>query len=163
MDLKVLLEKQKELDTLIFKNAGIKEYPLNKVKLSLLTELGELSNENQCFKYWKKNKTINKEKQLEEFADCLHFALSLENQLHESDIKQWEIGDMVQLAQKLGKINDDEMTYGFLRNYEQVIIDEQILKAVLTTGICLGFTEDEMEQAYLKKYEKNIKRQAEGY
>lgn len=163
MNLKALLEKQKQLDALIFKNAGIKEYPLNKVKLSLLTELGELSNENQCFKYWKKNKIINKEKQLEEFADCLHFALSLENQLHESNIEYWDIGENVHFIQELGMLNDDEMTYGFLRNYEQVINQEQILKTVLTTGICLGLTEDEMEQAYLKKYEKNIKRQAEGY
>ncbi|QQH49790.1 dUTP diphosphatase [Mycoplasmopsis bovis] len=32
-----------------------------------------LANEVQSFKYWKANKSINREKALEEFADMLHF------------------------------------------------------------------------------------------
>ena len=71
-----MLEDQKELDTAIFKNAGITQYPLENIRLSLLVELGELANEWKGFKYWKKDKKINREKLLDEFADCLHFALS---------------------------------------------------------------------------------------
>ena len=44
------------------------------------SELGELMNELPTyFKYWKKTSADNKEKALEEYVDCLHFAVSLLN------------------------------------------------------------------------------------
>ena len=43
--------------------------------LALKTELFELANEIESFKYWKKSK--NKTNQLEEACDVLHFILSI--------------------------------------------------------------------------------------
>ena len=43
--------------------------------LALKTELFELANEIESFKYWKKNK--NKTNQLEEACDVLHFVMSI--------------------------------------------------------------------------------------
>ena len=43
--------------------------------LALKTELFELANEIESFKYWKKNK--NKTNQLEEACDVLHFVISI--------------------------------------------------------------------------------------
>ena len=43
--------------------------------LALKTELFELANEIESFKYWKKNK--NKTNQLEEACDVLHFIMSI--------------------------------------------------------------------------------------
>jgi dimeric dUTPase (all-alpha-NTP-PPase superfamily) len=46
---------------------------------ALYVELGELTQEIGFFKYWKKNKTINKVRPYDEWADCMHFMASLGN------------------------------------------------------------------------------------
>lgn len=79
--LKELLEMQRVLDETLMKEHGKTEYPLEETKIALFTELGEMMNELQTeFKWWKKHATYNREKALEEYVDCLHFALSLFNQ-----------------------------------------------------------------------------------
>ena len=45
----------------------------------------------------------------------------------------------------------DEMTYQYLGEWITIL------------AIKLGFTDEEVEQAYLKKHEENYKRQSEGY
>ena len=159
MTIRELLNKQKELDSIIFKAAQLKEYPCKEIKLALLTELGELANEVQCFKYWKQNKTISREKVLEEFADCLHFALSLENhlnQLYEHNLNA-EIKDVIK------EDLVEENTFDFLYAYMKVISDDLPLIEIMNLGMALGITGEELEQSYLKKYEKNLRRQQEGY
>ena len=42
--------------------------------IELLVEIGEFINETKCFKYWSK-KRPNKEKMLEELADCINMIL----------------------------------------------------------------------------------------
>lgn len=163
MNLTDLLEKQKKLDKLIFKNSGIeRRYPFENIKLALLTELGELANEVQSFKYWKRNKNIKTERILEEFADCLHFALSLENYLSQtSDIAIKEPNDFFKIVEK--KSTNEEINIVFLRVYGSVISNESILVAIIILGKSLGFTLDVIEDAYLKKYNENVRRQEEGY
>jgi dimeric dUTPase (all-alpha-NTP-PPase superfamily) len=45
--------------------------------LALLVELGEFANETRCFKYWSLKPASPKEVVLDEYADGLHFFLSL--------------------------------------------------------------------------------------
>ena len=45
--------------------------------LALLVELGEFANETRCFKYWSEKPPSPKERILDEYADALHFFLSL--------------------------------------------------------------------------------------
>ena len=45
--------------------------------LALLVELGEFANETRCFKYWSYKPSSAKEIILDEYADGLHFLLSL--------------------------------------------------------------------------------------
>lgn len=162
MNLTDLLEKQKKLDKLIFKNSGIERYPFEDIKLALLTELGELGNEVQSFKYWKRNKNIKTERILEEFADCLHFALSLENYLGQtSDVVKKEPDDVFKIVEK--KSTNEEINRVFLRVYDSVILKESILVAIITLGKCLGLTLEIIQDAYLKKYNENVRRQEEGY
>ena len=68
---------QRKLDTRVKKENDIPaDANLNIEKfLALKTELFELANEIESFKYWKKNK--NKTNQLEEACDVLHFILSI--------------------------------------------------------------------------------------
>lgn len=164
LDLQKLLDMQKELDKTIFNNSRITEYPLEKVKLALLVELGELANEVKCFKYWKKHKEINKERILDEFADCLHFALSLENELHQTSYyKEWYIEEIIKRNKKLEKATDDGKGFGFLETYRHILSEDEILKSVIALGILIGFSAKEMEQAYLSKNKVNYERQTNGY
>lgn len=160
MNLRGLLRKQEELDGIILERAGIKKYPYESMKLALLVELGELANEVQSFKHWKQHKEINRGKVLEEFADCLHFALSLENQLNQIPD---EMLDNPKLFITENKKHDKNINGVFLKTYRLVVRDYPILSLVIGLGLRLGITLEEMEQSYLKKYETNIKRQQEGY
>lgn len=76
-------EDQKFLDNLIHskKNLSFSE-TFDLRKLALLVEIGEFSNELENFKYWKINKKLrNDEKIKEELIDCLHFFISIFNDL----------------------------------------------------------------------------------
>lgn len=42
--------------------------------IEMLVELGEFVNETKCFKFWS-TKSPNREKVLEEYADCITMAL----------------------------------------------------------------------------------------
>ena len=83
--LEELLKLQKELDEAILKEQGIvwDEKIEEQTKVALFVELGELMNEMPTkFKHWKKTAVDNREKALIEYADALHFALSLTNHSH---------------------------------------------------------------------------------
>lgn len=81
-ELAELLEMQQKLDESILKEKGITEYPVDEIETALIVELGELMNEFPTkFKYWKSTAVDNRKKGLEEYVDCLHFALSIANYL----------------------------------------------------------------------------------
>lgn len=153
MNIEKMLADQKKLDEEIFKNAGITEYPLDNMQLALLVELGELANEWRGFKHWSKHKEINREKLLMEFADCLHFSLSLENHLHQ------------QCCDGLGvaKTSNDFIVNLFNDTFKKVCELEDVLDNVISLGLAIGISIDEMESCYYKKHKENYKRQQEGY
>lgn len=104
---------------------------------------------------------------LEEYVDVLHFYLSLGNQNFHIDYekvkvtskKQTELKSInltdffIQLNQAIG---DYAKTQG---EYHYKILGQKIQ----ALGIRLGFTEEEIEQAYMKKHKENYRRQEEGY
>jgi len=165
MDLNMLLEKQEKLDNEILKNAGIKKYPFENIQLALLVELGELANEWQGFKYWKQNKNIDRERLLDEFADCMHFALSLEN--HNHQLSKAKLKDFPEGFEKTYEESKNcpelDINDAFLNTYVCTLNNHFPIGGVLALGGCLDITPDEMQESYLKKYEVNIKRQQEGY
>lgn len=168
MDLEKLLDMQKKLDKAILDNPGIKEYSLENIKLALLVEVGELANEVKCFKYWEENKEINRERVLDEFADCLYFALSLENELHQIDnFQNFNVEEIVlkvkELEESFGKPSDHEVNIRFIKVYEKILVGDEILKTIIAIGIFLGFDANEMEKIYIVKNKINYQRQQEGY
>lgn len=110
MEIKELYELQRKLDTTIldkFKLPMTSKELLANTLLALQVEVSELANATRCFKHWSVKGAENKERLLDEYADILHFFLSIGNQL--------------------------------------------------------GFSPEEVEQAYLKKNGENYRRQREGY
>ena len=147
MDIKKMLEAQKELDKANMKKGGLTEYPLEMVQTAYRVELGELLQEWKQFKFWKLNKgEIDRDKMLEEWADCMHFALSLFIQ---------------------EEIEEDISKYcSYLETYE--IIERCfnlyfVLENTLALGLKLGYTLEELEQAYWKKNKINWERIENNY
>ena len=150
MNIKKMLKTQKELDAVLFEKGGLKEYPIEQIKTAYRVELGETLQEWKSFKYWKKNKgIIDINKLLEEIADCLHFALSLENEIknynYEEVFKYYDKYDLYEIIDKCFTI------YG------------TVLGDTIALGLKLGFTLDQLEEAYYKKNKINWDRIANNY
>ena len=150
MNIKKMLKTQKELDAALFEKGGLKEYPIEQIKTAYRVELGETLQEWKSFKYWKKNKgIIDINKLLEELSDCLHFALSLENEIknynYEEVFKYYDKYDLYEIIDKCFTI------YG------------TVLGDTIALGLKLGFTLDQLEEAYYKKNKINWDRIANNY
>ena len=141
-------------------------------------ELGELANEWRGFKFWsndQKPRTVKyienrKHRQnplLEEYVDCLHFILSIGLDInHDYTPKQGPYPtDMTKLFINLNHkitnlfyfIDSCGKAEGARCRYQD-IFDE-----FLFLGELLGFSYEQIEQAYLQKNAENHRRQAEGY
>ena len=160
MDIKKMLEAQKELDKANIEKGGLTEYPLDMAQTAYRVELGELLQEWKQFKYWKINKgEIDRDKMLEEWADCLHFALSLF--IQEAIEEEWKKNIYVEV------IEEDISKYcSYLETYE--IIERCfnlyfVLENTLALGLKLGYTLEELEKAYWKKNKINWERIEGGY
>ena len=178
MNLEKLYKKQEELDNHILG----KEYDrtgklpdkfmlLDQTILALLVEIGELANATRCFKHWSTKGPMPDEIIIDELADVWHFYLSIGNQLgirldEELIMENEEIWEYLNsgktncfinlyiMASEVGVLGNEDTT---IRNY----IEFGVL--LLGLGELLGFTDEEVEQAYLKKHEENYRRQREGY
>ncbi len=100
MEIKELLKMQKSFDRYLASkqigqvdNENLDEWDkavLDKKLLALSVEVGELANATKCFKYWSTKKDEGMERILDEYADVLHFLLSVANSLgiNAEDIEQ---------------------------------------------------------------------------
>lgn len=161
IDLRKLFAKQEELDLLIAEKRGVSYASTMEERiLALFTELGELANATRCFKYWSGKGPDSEDKIKEEYADGLHFLLSLGVAL--------KIRRTVYVAAKGNK----SLTRNFLLAYEAVsdLIGRPSKKnyaramlRYLGLGLSLGLNRKEIVESYLKKREINIARQESGY
>ena len=140
-------------------------------------ELGELANTWRGFKYWSEDQEPRarvkdchclkfdeahcgcgyKNPLLEEYVDCLHFILS--------------IGLDIQVRipkEVISRVEEDTITQ-FIDTITQASISyaetqwEWLLSLFLGLGEQLGFTWEEVEQAYFQKNKINHERQENGY
>ena len=160
--LKELLEMQRALDDSILKDKGIMYYPKEKVQIALFVELGELMNELPTrFKYWKSSAVDNREKALEEYVDCLHFALSLTNRYREIFEEE-----LLECPHDFN-YNSHEMTLMSQKRTDTLLTDimeyEGHLSSVFALGVKLGFEWDEIYKAYKDKNAVNYERLRSGY
>lgn len=171
MNFKNLAELQRGLDTHIAQEKDLGDpYDisfLEKRKLALLVEIGEFANATRCFKYWSNKQPEPREVILEEAADCLHFTLSiliLEDQLWEApkSISSVYLFYKKQLEKCNKLLRLEEMFNNLFKLVSQNKWNE-VLKMLCALVFALGFTPDELEQAYLEKHKKNHKRQEDGY
>jgi len=161
MDLKKLFDLQRELDSRISKEHHLQNDMLFSEKaLALQVEFGSLANETRCFKYWCNQKSSPQNIILEEYVDCLYFILSV------GIDKDFENIEPV-LSCSVNKITEQFLDL-FIDINDFLIcssIDHYItlFEDFLSLGINLGFTENDIEKAYLDKNYVNAERKATAY
>jgi len=162
MNWEPLYEMQHKLDTYIIETHQLENETLfDERMLALLVELGELANETRCFKFWSKKKANDREVILEEYVDNIHFILSLGL----TTGFRYEGVEEVQLpSYSLTEQFVNCFTTCTIFNRERTIESYQnMFDSLLQIGLSLGFTTEDIQEAYLKKNEINFKRQDDGY
>lgn len=176
MNLEKLFQTQKVLrDRINYQG----EDRFNKLILALLVELGELANEKRSWKYWSKDQTPRTRKArvpymdlddaefynplLEEYVDCLHFVLEIGLE-HEFDkavsglaIEEIKFRTIEEQFIALFKTDWEYCEIGDASYYHEG------LEIFISLGEMLGFTWEQIEQAYYDKNKINHIRQESGY
>lgn len=156
MDFKKMKDIQAELDAYIgkSKNVEMENHKSDRIT-ALQVEFNELLNECPfLFKYWS-NKKMDRDKALEEYVDGWHFLLSIANDfdIENHKYKAPIAHDMQKLARGI--------------NVMISILNKQLYPKLvnhyLLFGEKLGFTPEDIEEAYMKKNKVNYERQNQGY
>ncbi|MBE6134439.1 MAG: dUTPase [Erysipelotrichaceae bacterium] len=161
IDLTPLFPLQEALDKQIEEDHGV-DYPstFERRVLALLVELGEFANETRCFKYWSFKAPSPKEKILDEYADGLHFLLSLGIPLGVSQYKHYFHVREKDLTLALHMVYKDVCE---LREHYDAEHYAKAFADYLNIIPLFDYSSNEVVEAYLKKLGTNHKRQEEKY
>lgn len=152
---------QKALDEEIEKNHQVSYESTHYQRvLALLVEIGEFANETRCFKFWSEKPASPKAVILDEYADGMHFFLSLGLPLG------------VEKYTHKFKPDESELTRQILKCYSYVadLLEDYSPKryaiafgSYLNLLPLLGYSGEDAVEAYKKKLEVNHTRQAMHY
>lgn len=178
MNLNELLQVQEKLDKAIITEKGLEGQDLFKKKIvALVCELYECVNEARFFKFWSENqgprtkvrrssrdflgKPITKYHNplLEEYVDTIHFALSIANDLGYKDHKFVKTSDRDLSDLVIGITNIATVLSMSKDHFHMNLLMDNIIQL----GYQLGFTENQVKQAYYQKNKENHIRQETGY
>ena len=161
MQLSQLFTMQQELDSFIQKNRKEDTDVFQEKGLALLVELSELANETRSFKFWSAKGPSEIEVILEEYVDSIHFLLSLGIEKGFEGMTDWPEGEV-----------SGSLTELFLKTTESIIrfLNELTIGSYENMWIHygaiaknLGFTYENIIDAYIMKNDENYKRQNTGY
>jgi dimeric dUTPase (all-alpha-NTP-PPase superfamily) len=162
VNLAKLYNMQRGLDSHIQMNHQLQNESLIEKKiLALLVEIGELANETRCFKFWSLKAPATTEKIVEEYVDGIHFILSLglDCQFDQMDIRitpDQSESLTEQFLSVFGAVHEFRKTQSF----DDFI---KLFSAYFVLGEMLGFSQEDIEEAYIQKNEVNYERQQKGY
>lgn len=174
MNFKKLQEMQRALDDAILKEKPemTAEERFKKTCVALSVEIAKLADTAELFKFWKENKgKVDSEMFIttivEEASDCLHFILSLANQL-EIELNNPFIrisGISKELFYMRVKHSITSCFYNYFRKdfgFCQTNL-ETVTFYFMNYIDSLGIDTQELEQAYYDKNEINYQRLEQGY
>ncbi|MBP5693955.1 MAG: dUTP diphosphatase [Bacilli bacterium] len=161
IDLNELFEAQKQLDSRIAENHNVTyESTRDRRTLSLLVELGELANSTRCFKYWSNKGSEPLERVLDEYADALHFFLSLGIDIGTSKKvynRTKVVGDLtkqiLEVYKRVNKFVEKRNDANFIKAFQSFLNIIPLLNVRWKT----------VENAYFKKLGENYHRQDSNY
>lgn len=128
--------------------------------LALFVELGEFANETRCFKFWSLKGPSEKAVILDEYADALHFFLSLGLAIGIEDFSFSFSSFEVPLSKAILEVYEKVLEFDKKRDENSYQIAFQSFLNLLPL---IGYTFFDMEEAYKKKLAVNYKRQETHY
>lgn len=163
--IKEMLDMQEKLDEAIMKEYGLTEIDEENLRMAILDEVGELTHElkaNWC--WWKKTQApVDKQKVLGELVDIWHFVLSYQN--------HFNFGEEARLSY----LNEEELSNGMLKRLRTkksnlskvltrlVIFESSIIPVLIAITEYIGFTIEQVYEAYCDKNKVNYQRLESGY
>ncbi|WP_419962168.1 dUTP diphosphatase [Psychrobacillus sp. BM2] len=186
MNLTKLFETQRILDARIMEKHPelVGQNNIDWKILALQVELGECANEWRGFKKWSNDQeprtTVkiehlectecmynNKRKNppLEEYVDCLHFILSIGLELEFTDLCI-NHSSVKRLPEQVDSMINFSTVFSFvdqLRRAKSFHWYDSLFERFVVLGFSLGFTWEQIEQAYYSKNAINHTRQNTGY
>lgn len=163
--LEKLFESQRELDQEIAKKHNINYDDLwNELLLAFVVEVGECANETRCFKFWSLKDPSEKSVILEEYADGIHFLLSIglhygfdqPAELLERTLSTLQI-DLTEIFLDIYRMA------GILKEERLAVYYNDLFEYYFALGHALSFSNEEIIGAYYAKHEVNYRRQENGY
>ena len=160
-----IYQLQKELDESIKEKFNL-TCDSTRIRRILATqvELAELANETRCFKYWSTKGPAHRSVILEEYADGIHFLVSL-GISYGFDFKAKNLFEIAQkpsldlseqflnMFAQVAKLKDDTSTATW----------EETFLMYIQIGYSLDFSKEDIVDFYIQKNEKNHTRQANNY
>ena len=160
-NLSELFKAQARLDETIAKNHNVSYATTRSPRtLALLVEIGEFANTTRCFKYWSNKGSEAKDVVLDEYADGLHFFLSLG-----IDIKTTK--EVYEISKPDNNLTDQfHLVYRLIADFKDDASEVNYIKAFssfLNILPLIGYTWKDLEEAYYKKLGTNYVRQETNY
>jgi dimeric dUTPase (all-alpha-NTP-PPase superfamily) len=134
---------------------------MEELKLALFVELGELANEVRSFKFWSIKPSSERQVILEEYVDGIHFICSL--------CIANKVKAEFSLPDNIGLLEKKDLTIAFNKLFSRMSLlndpngIHEWFRDYLILGYQLGFTYNDIYQAYFKKNQINFQRQKENY
>ena len=161
IDLEELYNLQASLDAEIANNHHVTyESTFERRLLALIVEIGELANETRCFKYWSNKGPSAKEVVMDEFADGIHFLLSLGIPLHAKKYKYEIKKSNLDLTRQIHEVY--KASIALLDHYDLAHYEDAFQK-YLNLSVSIGMSEDEIISSYKAKLKVNHVRQETNY
>ncbi len=164
INLAPLLAKQAQLDARINSEHHVTHVSTKDERfLALLVEIGELANATRVFKYWSLKPAEERTRLLDEYADGLHFFLSL------ALVFKLEVGEVNYPISGESKQEIIALFKSVYLTINELMLNEDkehyfnALTTFLSLGSALSFTTQDIVNAYQDKLVVNYKRQDTKY
>lgn len=161
INLEELYKLQADLDAEIAKNHNINyEVTRHKRSLALIVEIGELANETRCFKFWSNKEPSPKETIMDEYADGIHFLLSLGIPLNVKKMEYELVKSDKELTLQIHEVY--KAATSLEENYD---LDHYIdcFQKYLNLALSINMTPEDITNSYKLKLSVNHKRQETNY
>lgn len=161
VNLKELYKLQSGLDKEIAKQHKVTYKSTHEKRLlALVVELGELANETRCFKYWSLKGPSPKDVVMDEFADGLHFLLSLGIPLKPRKFEYQISKPRCSATEQFHRVYKAALN---LKDHYSLKTYEDAMQKFLNLSSLIGMDANDIIESYKKKLAVNYKRQENKY
>lgn len=163
--IKEMLQMQKKLDEAIMEEYGLTEIDEENLRMAILDEVGELTHELKgewC--WWKKTQApVDRKKVLGELVDIWHFVLSWQNHFKDGEEGMINARAVVRNSKRILNLLKTK-EYRLSEELSDLVAWELCkLERLIAITEYIGFTIEQVYEAYCEKNKINYQRLKEGY